>query len=74
MSLVEKIQKLCRNDKISLSKLEQTLGFGNGSIYKWDTNSPSANKVIKVAQYFKVTTDYLLLEDTEESQAFLLSE
>lgn len=66
MSLVEKIQKLCRNDKISLSKLEQNLGFGNGSIYKWDTNSPSVNKVIKVAQYFKVSTDYLLLENEEE--------
>lgn len=60
MTLVKRIQNLCSDSGTSLPKLERELGFSNGSIYKWDTNSPSANKALKVAQYFGVTVDYLL--------------
>ncbi|MBU2701757.1 transcriptional regulator with XRE-family HTH domain [Sporomusaceae bacterium BoRhaA] len=63
MLLVKRIQNLCQNKNMSLPKLERELKFGKGSIYNWDTNSPSINKVIKVAQYFGVTVDYLVIED-----------
>lgn len=66
VSLVKKIQDLCRNkNNISVSKLEKELGFGNGSICRWDVNSPSVNKVLKVAQYFGVSVDFLLSEIKE---------
>lgn len=60
MSLLSRIKKLCINRDTSLAGLERNLGFSNGSIIKWDKNSPSVEKLKKVADYFHVSTDYLL--------------
>ncbi|EEL89142.1 TPA: helix-turn-helix domain-containing protein [Bacillus nitratireducens] len=60
MTLVNTIKSLCAQRKIALSALERDLEFGNGTIRRWDTTSPSAEKLQKVADYFHVTTDYLL--------------
>ncbi|WP_336967086.1 helix-turn-helix transcriptional regulator [Bacillus cereus] len=60
MTLVNTIKSLCAQRKIALSALERDLGFGNGTIRRWDNTSPSADKLQKVADYFHVTTDYLL--------------
>jgi len=59
LSLVERIQHLCDKKGITLAYLQKELGFGNGSIYRWDQNSPSFDKIQKVAKYFNVTLDYL---------------
>lgn len=59
MGIVDRIKVLCAMKKISISDLEEVLGFSKGSIYKWDKSSPSFDKVIKVAKYFEVTLDYL---------------
>lgn len=60
MSIVENIRSRCKLVNISIPKLEKELGFGNGAIYNWDRNSPSFDKLQKVAEYFKVSTDYLV--------------
>lgn len=58
------IKDLCENKDSSFAKLERDLGFGNGTIRNWDKNSPSVDKLQKVANYFKVSTDYLLSRGT----------
>ncbi|MBP3037948.1 helix-turn-helix domain-containing protein [Bacillaceae bacterium Marseille-Q3522] len=55
--MLENIQRLCVKSGISVAKLERELGFGRGSIYKWDKNSPSIDKLQKVANFFKVALD-----------------
>lgn len=60
MSVVENIRLLCKQHNTSIPKLEKELGFGNGAIYNWDKNSPSVDKMEKVANYFKVALDELL--------------
>lgn len=40
--------------------LEKELGFGNGTIGKWQKASPSVDKLKKVADWFGVTLDELL--------------
>lgn len=60
MSLLENIQTICKNHGISVPKLEKEIGLGNGAIYKWSISSPTADKLQKVADYFNVSTDYLL--------------
>ncbi|WP_041712944.1 helix-turn-helix domain-containing protein [Cellulosilyticum lentocellum] len=60
MMLVEKIQELCRRNATTQSSLERELGFGKGTISKWDKSSPSTDKLQKVADYFHVSIDYLL--------------
>ena len=60
MSIVENIKSLCSEIGISIPKLEKILNLSRGSVYNWDKNSPSIDKLEKVADYFKVSTDYLL--------------
>lgn len=66
MELRDNVKELATQRKISVAELERTLGFGNGSISKWDKQSPSAEKLKKIADYFDVSTDYLL--DREPSK------
>jgi len=58
--LVERIRKLCNSHGISIPKLEDSLGFGAGTISKWKKSAPGSDKLLKVAEYFQVSTDYLL--------------
>ena len=57
--MYSKIKELCRSNNISVNQLETELEFSRGSIYKWDVNIPSIEKVKTVADYFGVTIDYL---------------
>lgn len=58
--LVENIKKLCASRNISLSALEKTLGLGNSTISKWETCSPTVEKLSLVAEFFGCTIDELL--------------
>lgn len=58
--MLEKIQNLCKLKGITLTKLERDLDFSRGSLYKWDTNSPSVDKVQKVADFLGVSVDFLI--------------
>lgn len=58
--LLEKIKELCKKRGITVSELENRVGFGKNSIYKWKTQSPKIETLQKVAEYFEVSTDYLL--------------
>lgn len=71
-TLVTIIKGLCDSKGISIAELERNLGLGNSTIRKWDTNKPNVEKLQKVADYFHVTTDYLLgREQTNDELLFL---
>ena len=74
MGIFDIVKKLSEAEKISISKLERDLGFSRGALYKMGTSSPSMDKVQKIADYFNVTTDYLLGKNTERKKAIELSE
>ena len=58
--MVNEIRAYCLGNKISIRDLEKELGFGNGTIYKWDDHSPSVENVKKVADFFGVTVNDIL--------------
>lgn len=60
MNVLERVKLLADDYGISIPELEKKLGFGNGSVYKWGKSMPSADKLSAVADFFNVTTDYLL--------------
>ncbi|ATH93354.1 hypothetical protein ACH95_00900 [Bacillus glycinifermentans] len=60
MITFERVKKLCKDRGISLSRLEENVGFGKNSTYSWKQNNPSSDKLKKVADYFNVSVDYLL--------------
>ena len=67
MTLKDRIQYLAKKNNISINALEKDLGFGGNSIGKWDKSSPSVEKLLKVADYFGVTLDYLCNGDENTS-------
>lgn len=58
-NIYDVIKKLCDDKKITISQLEQELGFGVSTISKWKRQNPSTNKLSDVAEYFGVSLDYL---------------
>ena len=58
MELMDRIRALCAERGTTLKGLERDLGFGNGTLAKAD--SIKANRIKVIADYFGVTTDYLL--------------
>ena len=59
-TIVEIIKNMCSKNNITIKELEEKTGLSNGSIGKWDTSSPKISNIIKIADYFNVSVDYLL--------------
>ena len=53
-------ESLASTHQLSLAELERKLDFSNGSLRQWDSSTPSGDKIEKVADYFNVSTDFLL--------------
>lgn len=60
MILYDRVRMLAEKQGLSLNDLENRLGFGQNSIYKWKSKEPASNRVREVAKFFNVSTDYLL--------------
>ena len=58
--LVKKISELCKQRGISLAQLERECGLSPRTVYRWEINIPSVDKVKKVADYFGVSVDDLI--------------
>lgn len=63
MDLKERIQILCKQNKVSMNKLETDLEFGKGYISKLGKSTPNVTKLRKIADYFGVSLDYLIYDD-----------
>jgi transcriptional regulator with XRE-family HTH domain len=68
-TIYSRIHELASQKKISLAELERTLHFSNGIISTWKSSNPSIDKISKVANYFNVSTDYLLGNTNNSSPA-----
>lgn len=68
MDLYEKIKLLAEGQKISIRRLEENLGYGNGTIRRWEKQTPGIDKVQSVADYFNVSVDYLLGREESTTQ------
>ena len=61
MNVVAQIQTLCNEKGISIWQLANELGISNGVIKKWEkSTSPKVTTLIKIAEYFDVSLDYLV--------------
>lgn len=67
--LLDNVKSLCASRNITIAELERGVKAGNGTIRKWNDSSPSADRLEAVADYFNVSTDFLLGRDTLSNQA-----
>lgn len=71
MALLERVKKLCDEHGETLASLERKMDFGNGTIRRWENTIPSGDRLVKVADYFHVSVDYLLGREPYEPPAIL---
>ena len=66
MTIVERIKTLCAERHITIASLERRLNLGNGTIGRWNTASPTVERLGRVADYFGVSLDYLTGREQRE--------
>ena len=59
-TIVDRIRALANAQGLSLPALEVKLNLGNGTISRWSKSSPNTDKLVRVADFFHVSLDYLL--------------
>ncbi len=62
----ERIKDLREEEKLSTRQLAEILGTTNSTVSRWERNicEPGVSMLTKIANYFKVSTDFLCgLED-----------
>lgn len=57
--MYDTIKDLCKEKKLSIKDLEAAIGVGQHTIYRWDDKTPAFDKVVAVADYFKVSLDLI---------------
>jgi transcriptional regulator with XRE-family HTH domain len=69
MKIGEKIQQLRKANNLSQEQLAVQLEVSRQAVSRWELNesTPDTDKIILISRIFSVTTDYLLLEDSEVS-------
>ncbi len=65
MTLIDNIKAGASKKNISIARIEKTLGFGKNTIYRWDKNSPSLDKVIAVANLLELPISSLVTSNFE---------
>ena len=61
--LYSRIKELCKERGITITKLENELGFARGSISKIDKHKPSAEKLEKIATFFGMSYNGLVRDE-----------
>lgn len=61
-----KLEQLCKKNNLKITNFVQIIGMGNGNVTRWKHGAiPNSEHLKKIADYFHVSTDYLLNEDEE---------
>lgn len=69
-TIVDRIRALCQQKKTSITKIEEELGYANGTIGKWKLPNRKAplEKVIEVAKRLETSTEYLLTGEEQKEK------
>lgn len=68
LTVFDRIKRLTEKQGKTIVDVESDLGFSKNYLYKWKKSVPSSDKLSKVADYFNVSTDYLLGRNTKETK------
>ena len=70
MKLADKLFELRKEKGWSQEKLAEQINVSRQSISKWESGQalPELEKIVELSKIFRVTTDYLLLEDSDKPE------
>lgn len=58
--IYDNIKKVCKEKGLSVSSVEKQAGLSTGAISKWNTSSPTIEKLQAVATVLKVNVNKLI--------------
>lgn len=64
--MLKKLKSLCKKKGVTIAEMERSIGLSKGASYKWKTSTPSSEVIKKIADYFNVTVDSLLKDNTDQ--------
>ena len=67
MTLFDRLQALAKEKNTNFKQIEMAAGIGNGTIRRWEAQSPQLNKIQAVAEYLQVSIDYLLYGNSKSA-------
>ena len=70
MKLADKLFELRKEKGWSQEKLAEQINVSRQSISKWESGQalPELEKIVELSKIFQVTTDYLLLEESDKPE------
>lgn len=60
MTFLERVKLLCKENGVTVSKMEKEVGLSKGAVYKWNTSAPSQQVLKKLSDYFNISVDALI--------------
>lgn len=70
-TVFDRIKNLADSRGKSIVDVEADLGLSKNYLYKWKKSAPNSTKLIEVADYFNVSTDYLLgRKENQDNKSF----
>lgn len=72
--MLDTIKELCTRRGISINDLEEALGYPKNTLYRLKRQNPGADKLEAIADYFGVTTDYLLGRTDQKDPCWKLND
>lgn len=68
MGLKERVQALCKKKGVTAQQAEIDLGLGKGYISKLNASVPNAGNIQKMATYFGVSSDFIIIGEDEQKE------
>lgn len=68
MTPFDRLKELADKQGLSINDVEAKIGLGKNTLYSWKRKVPSGTNLTKVADFFDVSTDYLLGRDHQETR------
>jgi len=66
MNSVDRVKSICKERKIPISRIEKDLGFANGYIGQLKKGTFPDDRLVAIAEYLNVSTDYLMTGEEKE--------
>ena len=71
----KRYEKLCKDNNESPNSVGKKLGMSSGSVSNWKSGSiPSGDTLVTIANYFNVTIDYLMIEESVDIKPYKFKE
>lgn len=73
LTFYERLKGLCEEKETSLTNVIKELGMSSGNLSKWKSGkTPKSDTVSALAEYFGVSSDYLLGIDTLKEKSMII--